>query len=194
MRVNCVAAQSKERSEHGDDEAERDARLVRETVHRIHLVRQNPLDVVNRDIQIRIVDHRSIPISRGHGTAPDKKAGSRCVMRAPGPRLTPWRRIPRPPATANSTPSPGHVCPRDGQERGAVDEDREAIHPATRAPAKIAVPTVTTSGPAGKRRESARRIPDPALAMPARPLSSAWEETLRPTVFTAAAGTMKSAR
>ena len=57
-----------------------------------------------------------------------------------------------PPATANSTPSAEYACPSDGQEREAVDEDREAIHPATRAPAKITVPTVTTSGPAGKRR------------------------------------------
>src|SRR5437667_10557474 len=77
------------------------------------------------------------------------------------------------PATANSTLSPGYVRPNDGQGREAEDEDREAIHPATRVPAKIAVPTVTTSGPAGKRRQSARRIPDPALAIPVRPLSSA---------------------
>src|SRR3989442_8454550 len=152
MCVNCVAAETEEGSEHGDDEAERDARLVGETVHGIQLVRQNPLDVVNRDIQIRIVDHRPIPISRGHGTAPDKRQAGRRVMQSPGPRPAPWRRIPRPPAPADSTASPGYACPSDGQEREAEREDREAIHPATRAPAKIAVPTVTTSGPAGKRR------------------------------------------
>src|SRR5436309_425003 len=106
MRMNCVAAETEEGSEHGENEAERDARLVGETVHGIQLVRQNPLDMVNRDIQIRIVDHRSIPISGGHGTAPDKRQAGRRVMRAPGPRPALWRRIPRPPATANSTPSP----------------------------------------------------------------------------------------
>src|SRR5207247_818134 len=152
MRMHCVWAQTEERPKPRDDEAEGDARLVGETVHGIQLVRQNPLDMVNRDIQIRIVDHRPIPISGGHGTAPDKRQAGRRVMRAPGPRHAPWRRIPRPLATANRTPSPGYACPSDGQERGAVDENREAIHPAMRAPAKIAVPTVTTSGPAGKRR------------------------------------------
>jgi hypothetical protein len=50
----------------------------------------------------------------------------------------------------------------------------EAIDPAMRAPAKMAGPTVTTRGPAaGRWRKSARRIPDPALAIPVRPLSSA---------------------
>src|SRR5437879_12353175 len=63
MRVNRVAAQTEERSEHGEDEAERDARLVGQAVHGIQLVRQNPLDVVNRDIQVVLVGH-DLPPSR----------------------------------------------------------------------------------------------------------------------------------
>src|SRR5207245_5369759 len=47
--------------------------------------------------------------------------------------------------------------------------------------------------PAGRPRNSANRIPDAALAIPVRPLSSAYEERLRLTFFIAAAGTMTRA-